>query len=295
MNASFELPERLARVVADPRSYANWDALHEDLEDRPSRVSVRARADRRLQPVLGGVEIRRHPRHRARTTTCSRAAWAASCRTKRVAFETRAGIGGLFRSVVAMNEPDHRKYRLLTQAWFQPKNLQNVESRVRALARRYRRSTGSDGRGVRFRRRDRRAFSAAGDHVDSRRAGRRRTDDAAAHAGVFRQQGCGSQSRQGRVVAGSEFPGGATRHRGRNRIFRTDFGGAPAQSDRRSRVGHRQRGDRRQTDQRRRRDGLLHHGRVRRPRHDVVVARRRRVGVVRKPGSTRAAEARTRG
>ncbi len=43
----------------------------------------------------------------------------------------------MFRSVVAMNEPDHREYRSLTQAWFQPKNLHGVETRVRALARRY--------------------------------------------------------------------------------------------------------------------------------------------------------------
>ena len=31
MNQSFELPERLARVVVDPRSYADWDRLHDNL------------------------------------------------------------------------------------------------------------------------------------------------------------------------------------------------------------------------------------------------------------------------
>ncbi len=36
--------------------------------------------------------------------------------------ERLAGIGGLFRSVVAMNEPDHCKYRMLTQEYFGSKD-----------------------------------------------------------------------------------------------------------------------------------------------------------------------------
>jgi cytochrome P450 len=36
-----------------------------------------------------------------------------------------------------MNQPDHMKYRMLTQAWFMPKNLQQIEDRLRKLARLY--------------------------------------------------------------------------------------------------------------------------------------------------------------
>lgn len=43
----------------------------------------------------------------------------------------------MFRSIVAMNEPDHMKYRMLTQAWFQPKNLKPLEENIRAIARRH--------------------------------------------------------------------------------------------------------------------------------------------------------------
>src|SRR5713226_7717104 len=75
------LPDDIARAIADPKSYAEWDALHRMLID--------------------------------------------------------AGTGQQFRSVVAMNEPDHMKYRMLTQAWFVPKNLRQIEERLRKLARTY--------------------------------------------------------------------------------------------------------------------------------------------------------------
>src|SRR5258706_9651406 len=48
-----------------------------------------------------------------------------------------SSTGQGFRSVVGMNEPEHQKYRLLTQAWFVPKNIRRLEDGIRALARRY--------------------------------------------------------------------------------------------------------------------------------------------------------------
>lgn len=39
------------------------------------------------------------------------------------------------RSLVQMDEPDHMKYRLLTQAWFMPANIKKREEDIRQLAR----------------------------------------------------------------------------------------------------------------------------------------------------------------
>jgi len=44
------------------------------------------------------------------------------------------GTPHLVRSLVQMDEPDHMKYRLLTQAWFMPGNIKKREEDVRALA-----------------------------------------------------------------------------------------------------------------------------------------------------------------
>ena len=41
----------------------------------------------------------------------------------------------LLYTLVQMDEPDHMKYRALTQAWFMPQNIKKLEGRMRELAR----------------------------------------------------------------------------------------------------------------------------------------------------------------
>jgi cytochrome P450 len=126
------LPDTLARAVADPKSYADLDGLH--------RTFAAIRRD--------------HPFARAELPDYE-PFWAA-CKFDDIQLIARqndvfqSGLGALmprsgalslgeqgFRSIVAMNEPDHAKYRLLTQAWFAPKNLRKLETDMRALARRH--------------------------------------------------------------------------------------------------------------------------------------------------------------
>lgn len=45
------------------------------------------------------------------------------------------GTPHLVRSLVQMDEPDHMKYRLLTQAWFMPANIRKREDEIRVLAK----------------------------------------------------------------------------------------------------------------------------------------------------------------
>ena len=49
--------------------------------------------------------------------------------------EARAAGRPLIYTLVQMDEPDHMKYRVLTQAWFMPKNIARLEGRIRELAR----------------------------------------------------------------------------------------------------------------------------------------------------------------
>lgn len=126
------LPDHLARAVADPKSYADMDALHRTF-----------------------AEIRRdHPFARAELPDYS-PFWVASKfdDIQAVARQNEVFLSGLgaltpkamlsvasdqgFRSVVAMNAPDHAKYRLLTQGWLAPKNIRKLEADMRVLARGY--------------------------------------------------------------------------------------------------------------------------------------------------------------
>jgi cytochrome P450 len=46
-----------------------------------------------------------------------------------------AGQGGLIRSLVQMDPPDHPKYRALVQPWFKPANLKRLEDRLEVITR----------------------------------------------------------------------------------------------------------------------------------------------------------------
>lgn len=52
-------------------------------------------------------------------------------------IESVLGRRHLIRSLIAMDEPDHMKYRRLTQGWFMGANLRKLQSRVDALATHY--------------------------------------------------------------------------------------------------------------------------------------------------------------
>jgi cytochrome P450 len=49
--------------------------------------------------------------------------------------EARAAGRPLLYTLVQMDEPDHMKYRALTQGWFMPQSLRRLEDRVRQIAR----------------------------------------------------------------------------------------------------------------------------------------------------------------
>jgi cytochrome P450 len=49
--------------------------------------------------------------------------------------EMMGGSPHLLRTLIHMDEPDHLKYRLLTQAWFMPQNLKRLEDQIRVIAK----------------------------------------------------------------------------------------------------------------------------------------------------------------
>jgi hypothetical protein len=49
--------------------------------------------------------------------------------------EMMGGSPHLLRTLIHMDEPDHLKYRLLTQSWFMPQNLKRLEDQIRVIAK----------------------------------------------------------------------------------------------------------------------------------------------------------------
>ena len=57
--------------------------------------------------------------------------------TEQAVLDYTGGSHHIVRSLVDMDNPDHRNYRGLTQAWFMPPNLKKLESDIGDLARMY--------------------------------------------------------------------------------------------------------------------------------------------------------------
>ena len=128
-----------ARQVIDPAAYAEWDGLL-DTFDRL-----------RAETPVGWVEAPsgQHPPFWLLTRyddvlTVSKDNATFLNNPQTVVFSLNDGIafaqqvtGGsphLVASLVTFDAPIHMKYRKLTQEWFMPKNLRQLEGELRALA-----------------------------------------------------------------------------------------------------------------------------------------------------------------
>lgn len=130
------LPDDVAREIAAPASYAEWDSLHRTLA-RVRRELRFARAELPEYPPFWVASTLADIREVASRNTEFLSGLGGLPTRDQLAFEAEKGTGRLFRSIVAMNEPDHRSYRALTQSWFQLANLRRFEPRIRELARRH--------------------------------------------------------------------------------------------------------------------------------------------------------------
>jgi len=128
------LPDHLARAVADPAAYADLDDLHEKLKvvrrDYPfARSDLPDYAPFWVASKFDDIQAV------ARQNDVFLSGLGALA-SKEMAARVGAEAQG-FRSVVGMNQPEHVKYRLLTQSWLAPKNIRKLADGMRALARRH--------------------------------------------------------------------------------------------------------------------------------------------------------------
>lgn len=133
------LPGEVAAAVVDPVAYGEWDGLHQQLAWARAHAPLAVAENPDHDPFwlvtrhADIMAISRDPQRFAngvRQTVLTNREGEALARAA-----TPGNDGHLIRSLVQMDAPDHMKYRLLTQAWFAPKNLRIVEDRVAKLAR----------------------------------------------------------------------------------------------------------------------------------------------------------------
>jgi cytochrome P450 len=134
---STALDSAIDNAIADGKTYSDIDAHHALFTRLRSEDPVHWTAPDGFRPFWSItrhadiIEIeRQHDR------------FANKLRTKLLSIEfeakikeAMAGKTMLVRALPQMDNPDHKVYRQLTAAWFQPRQLRNLEGRIQALAR----------------------------------------------------------------------------------------------------------------------------------------------------------------
>jgi len=133
------LPAEIAAAVINPAAYGQWDDLHDKLGWARGHAPLAVAENPEYDPfwlVTRHADVMAISRDPARFASGERPTVLTDRAGEALARAATPGNDGhLVRSLVQMDAPDHMKYRLLTQSWFMPKNLREIEARVREIAR----------------------------------------------------------------------------------------------------------------------------------------------------------------
>jgi len=132
------LPTGIAASIIDPKVHADGARLHEAFRwIRANNPLGRAELEG-FDPfwvVSKHADILDISRQNALFHSGDRQTTFTSQEADRKVRALTGGSPHLVRSLVQMDEPDHMKYRALTQGWFMPQNLKKLEARIREIAK----------------------------------------------------------------------------------------------------------------------------------------------------------------
>ena len=135
----------LDNAIADPRTYGDEKTIHALLADLRKNDPLHWTEPEGFRPywavtkyadILEIEKLNDKFRNEPRSTLMNiqtehdlAAMWGGP--------DPKTGRVSPFRTLIDMDNPDHRAYRGLTQAWFMPANLKKLEARTNELAKRY--------------------------------------------------------------------------------------------------------------------------------------------------------------
>ena len=126
-----------ARIIVDPRSYAKPGVLHDSFRWLRANDPVALMDTEKFDPfwaVTKHADIMQVGRDKALFHNGDRQTILADKAGVRRVRELTGGPH-LVRTIVHMDDPEHAKYRQLTQSWFMPGQLRRLEPQIRALAK----------------------------------------------------------------------------------------------------------------------------------------------------------------
>ena len=130
-------PADVARSIVDPRAYAELTTLLANFARLRARDPVALIETENFDPfwaVTRHADIMQVGRDKTLFHNGDRQTTLADRKGVARVLELTGGPH-LVRTIVHMDDPDHIKYRQLTQSWFMPGQLRRLEPQIRALAR----------------------------------------------------------------------------------------------------------------------------------------------------------------
>jgi hypothetical protein len=132
------VPQDLADAIVDPKAYADGHRIDEvftQLRRTAPLAQVQPRGFGPFWAVTRHADIQTVERQNSVFVNSVKPVVVQSVEAAQRAAKRQGGTGAAYRSVVQMDNPDHFAYRRLTQGWFMPPNLRDLEARIRVIAR----------------------------------------------------------------------------------------------------------------------------------------------------------------
>lgn len=136
-DADVRVPDEHAQVLVDPKAYADG-RIHETYAWLRANQPLGRAYPEGYEPfwvVTRHADILEISRQNALFLNGDKSPTIVNLETDRRIRELTGGSPHLLRTLIHMDEPDHLKYRTLTQAWFMPQNLRSMEDRIRGVAK----------------------------------------------------------------------------------------------------------------------------------------------------------------
>ena len=128
----------LDNAIVDPASWADEQGIHAQLAWLRQNDPVRLLSPEGYEPfwsITRYNDIKSIEQNKRIFINDPRPTLAPTMTNEFV--QQMTGRKHLVRSLVQMDDPDHMKYRMLTQSWFMGSNLRKLQSRIDELARHY--------------------------------------------------------------------------------------------------------------------------------------------------------------
>lgn len=132
------IPADIAQEIVDPYAYQDGDRVDAAFRRLRSEIPLGVAAPEGFEPfwvVTKHRDILHVERNNDLFHNGDKATTLVDIRTDQAVREMMGGSPHLVRSLVQMDDPDHKNYRAITADHFMPQNLKKLDARVRQIAK----------------------------------------------------------------------------------------------------------------------------------------------------------------